>query len=99
MILAASTWNRASGEGLQDVGLDLLQTSIGLVDLVHLATQTSQQLLLLDTVANHELQIVIVPGLFHILEQTDFVDRLDGILFVGVPRQDDPRRCVNATSR
>ena len=42
-------------------------------------------------VLDDEVQIVVVPGLLHVLEESDLVDRLDGVLLVGISRQDDPR--------
>ncbi|MDP6018644.1 MAG: hypothetical protein QGI32_21305, partial [Candidatus Latescibacteria bacterium] len=86
-------------ERLQNLLLNAGQIRVGSVDILNLLLQPFYQLLLFDAVADDEMQIVVIPRFFDILIQTDFVDRLDGILFVGVPRQDDPRRCVNATSR
>ena len=87
----ATRSERGSNEGLEDLLLDRLQVGVGLVDLADLVLQLGDELPLLQAVSNDEPQVVVVPRLFEVLVQTDFVDALDRVFFVGVAGQDDAR--------
>ena len=61
------------------------------VNLLHFFPQTLEQFLLLESIADNDAQVIVVPGFFDVVKKADLVDPLDGVLLVGVPGQDDSR--------
>src|SRR3954469_14250328 len=65
---------------------------MGTVEFRDLVPQAAEQLCALDSALNDEQQLRVIPRLLEILKKTDFVDRLNRGLFVGVTGQQDTSR-------
>src|SRR6187402_28672 len=74
-------------EGTKEPRLRRFKRRVGAVQFGDLIAETAEQLRSLDRALDHQQQLRVVPGLFQVLEETYFIDGLNGALLVGVPGQ------------
>ena len=84
-------WGRGLRKYPQNLLLHFGEFVLGSFHFADFLFEASQQNCFFKTVADDELEVIVVPGLFDVLVESDVVDGFDGVFLVGISGQQDSR--------